>query len=273
MKYINPNSKRGLVNKFADFILNEINKEKEYLTKIQVTLYNSFFIVDGITMSENVLEFTSLKQTFQEQNKDLLEKFGIKNINLIDLILYNKTFPVLEYHHFEFFNSKNPRFDIMIEFFLNSNDISSLESVDVTNKIELEYDSILKDNFSDYFSKELNLCVSSEFPYGYSLDAGRSHFYYSEYLAYNLFHILLTDRMEIKFTTKVVNDDIDIKISANSQYTDEQIKSLVLDVFDFNIPLFVETFVKDYDLTKEIDNQLEQKPWLVKDKIKDLIII
>jgi hypothetical protein len=48
---------------------------------------------------------------------------------------------------------------------------------------------------------------------------------------------------------------------------------MVLDVFDFNIPRFSNTTLKNYDLSKEIDSQLEIKPWLKKDRISELFII
>jgi hypothetical protein len=37
MKYINENSNRGLVNLFSDYIVNQINKDKQYDVVIEVT--------------------------------------------------------------------------------------------------------------------------------------------------------------------------------------------------------------------------------------------
>ena len=48
---------------------------------------------------------------------------------------------------------------------------------------------------------------------------------------------------------------------------------MVLDVFDFNLTKFKNDYLKGYDLSNEIDNQLNPKPWLVKDKLSELYII
>ena len=53
----------------------------------------------------------------------------------------------------------------------------------------------------------------------------------------------------------------------------EKIKSMVLDVFDFNIQRFEKKYLKGYDISNDLDTQLETKPWLVGDKISELYII
>jgi hypothetical protein len=47
---------------------------------------------------------------------------------------------------------------------------------------------------------------------------------------------------------------------------------LVLDVFDFNINKFSNDFLNEYDIEDDIINQVKDKPWLVKDRTKDLIM-
>jgi hypothetical protein len=53
----------------------------------------------------------------------------------------------------------------------------------------------------------------------------------------------------------------------------EKIKSMVLDVFDFNIQRFEKKYLKGYDIGNDLDKQLDTKPWLVGDKISELYII
>ena len=52
----------------------------------------------------------------------------------------------------------------------------------------------------------------------------------------------------------------------------EKVKSLILDVFDFNLGKFQSKFLENYNLSTEIDNQLSSKPWLVKDRSSDIIL-
>jgi hypothetical protein len=136
---------------------------------------------------------------------------------------------------------------------------------------DLDYTHLTEPN--SMFSRNY-LCVTSEFPYGYSLDNGRAHYYYSEYICNQLFSSIKTDKITFKISdVKDENGDLDIQIISGSPYLSEKVKSMVLDVFDFNIPRFSNTTLKNYDLSKEIDSQLEIKPWLKKDRISELFII
>jgi hypothetical protein len=72
---------------------------------------------------------------------------------------------------------------------------------------------------------------------------------------------------------KYDDDDLKISIKADSIYSKKTIKSLVLDVFDFNLGKFQSMFLENYNLTTEIETQLYSKPWLVKDRSKDIVFI
>ena len=89
MRYINPKSRRGIVNKFADFILCEIQKEKKYKTIIEVSDFKNFLIVAGKTESKNVIDLTELKERFYEENKQTMVDLNYERLNTIDLIKYD----------------------------------------------------------------------------------------------------------------------------------------------------------------------------------------
>jgi hypothetical protein len=69
MKYINENSNRGLVNLFSDYIVNLINKTHQYDVVIEVTDCGKFFMVNGMTNSDKVLDMVKVKETFLETYK------------------------------------------------------------------------------------------------------------------------------------------------------------------------------------------------------------
>jgi hypothetical protein len=46
---------------------------------------------------------------------------------------------------------------------------------------------------------------------------------------------------------------------------------MILDVFDFDMLKFNNT-IKDYNILDDLLKPLDTKPWLIKDKIKDLIL-
>ena len=56
MKYINENSNRGLVNLFSDYIVKEINKTHQYDVVVEITDCGKFFVVNGMTNSDKVLD-------------------------------------------------------------------------------------------------------------------------------------------------------------------------------------------------------------------------
>lgn len=275
MKYIYPNYRIGIVNKFADYIMSEISKDGNPYTEIRVTQFEPFFVVEGKTSSKKIIDLDSIKESFFEKMKLQLSTLGIKNINTIDLIKYD-----CEYLHrekkefcFEFFNSVRPIFhERVLNYVYNHSDI--WEAVDYTDKL-LIYTNEYIEKPIDYSFKDIRGSRQSEFPYGYSLNNGRSAFYYCEYIAYQLFKAIKATNMSIKYTDAIdeeTNDPI-IQILSNSPYLNEKIKSMVLDVFDFNIQRFEKKYLKDYNIETDLDTQLDTKPWLVGDKISELYII
>jgi hypothetical protein len=79
--------------------------------------------------------------------------------------------------------------------------------------------------------------------------------------------------MEMLITNqKNINDDQIIEIKSNSLYPKENIKSLILDNFDFDFDKFNVLF-NEYDLCDEIKKPTGEKPWLVKNIVpQDLFI-
>ena len=274
MRYINPKSRRGIVNKFADFILCEIQKEKKYKTIIEVSDFKNFLVVAGKTESKTILDLSEIKERFYEENKQTMVDLEYERINVIDLIEYdNLGFDEMFESYFEFHNTMCPSFhEKVLSYVYNHMDVY-YNSLDFRKELlfDLEYTHLTEPN--SMFSRNY-VCVTSEFPYGYSLDNGRAHYYYSEYICNQLFSSIKTDKITFKISdVKDENGDLDIQIISGSPYLSEKVKSMILDVFDFNIPRFINTTLKNYDLSKEIDSQLEIKPWLKKDRISELFII
>jgi hypothetical protein len=72
-------------------------------------------------------------------------------------------------------------------------------------------------------------------------------------------------------TLKNQDDDFNIRIISDSMYQEGTIKSMILDVFDFNLNKF-QTTILDYDVSEDLNNPIGGKPWLIHDRTKDLII-
>jgi hypothetical protein len=234
-------------------------------------------VVYGSTSSDEVLDLNKLRDTFIEKHKELVNYLNLKHVNIIDLIDYREPLSPTEYY-FEYYNSTRPIFHTKVLNEINRDTNGEykkdfLSSIDYTDKLELEfYSPFLPDNLK-IFNTTNFLSVSSSFPYGHSLNLGRREFYYGEYVCNHLFNILETDKITLKYNTSLDSEeDLNIEVICNSFYSPEKVKSLVLDVFDFNINKFSNDYLNEYDIEDDIISQVKDKPWLVKDRTKDLIM-
>jgi hypothetical protein len=230
MRKINKNSRRGIVNLLADFILTRIDKKENSI--IQVTDCETFFVINGQTTSETVLDIEKIKTDFSEWFGDILKDVGIEKLNTIDVIRYGQEI----------------------------------------NNIEKGWISVNKEVFVEEPEPIYELAITSEFPYGYSLNCGRLMTYYSHYIFNHMYSLMGTDEVKFYFTKEEDEDeDLKIKIVSNSRYNKDIVKSLVLDVFSFDLTEFNE-YVKDYDIMQDILFPGKEKPYLKQDKLKHIIV-
>jgi len=271
MKYINENSNRGLVNLFSDYIVNQINKDKQYDVVIEVTDCGKFFVVNGMTNSEKILDMVNVKESFLETYKSLLTNFGYENVNVIDLIMYGKELSKKTDYTFDFYNSSRPIYHYKLINSIIESKQPKFNSISYTNRLEYELDYSEENTTNLQYYTYAPLNISSEFPHGYSLSMGRQELYYSEYICNQLFDVILTDRLTFKYSSVKQDDDNQIDIHSMSLFPRKDVISMILDVFDFDMLKFNDT-IKDYDIMEDITRPFNNKPWLVRDKIKDLIL-
>ena len=202
-------------------------------TIIQVTDCENFVVVNGQTTSSKVLDLNDIKYEFSGWFDDLLSSLDIKEINLIDVIKYEQEIP-------EF--SKG---------WINVNKSLYVE----------EYEPI----------SEIN--ISSEFPYGHSLGCGRGMYYYSHYIFNHMYSLLGVDQLYFRYSNQLdENEDYKIKVVSKSSINNSKIESLVLDVFDMDLTEFKER-LSNYQLFDDITDPNSQKPYLVQDRLKDVILL
>ena len=274
MKYVNENSNKGIVNLFADFLVKEINKTNNYDVVIEVTDCGKFFVVNGLTNTDKILDMIQVKDDFYKEYQTLLDQFNYTNLNIIDLIMYEQELIKKFDYVFDFHNSSRPIYHIGLINDLIDNPQPKFNSVSYNNnrlEYELDYSEEDTSNLSYYTYSPLN--ISSEFPHGYSLSMGRQELYYSEYICNQLFDVILTDKITFKYSSvkSDVDGDIQIDITSNSIHPKKDIISMVLDVFNFDMLVFNDK-IKDYDIIEDLTIPFDKKPWLTKDKTKDLIL-
>jgi len=225
------NTRRYFVNLFADYILSKFNKSEN--TIIQVTDCENFVVVNGQTISSNVLNLNELKIEFIESNKELFKSLNKESLNIIDIIKYEQEI------------TDFPRAWITVNKSLYVNELDPISEIN----------------------------ISSEFPYGHSLGCGRGILYYSHYIFNQMYSLLGVDKLYFHYSSDLNEDeDYRIKVISDSQVPKKLIESLVLDCFDMDLTEFKER-MSDYDFTKDVTDQTLDKPYLVQDRLKDIILI
>jgi hypothetical protein len=207
--------------------------EKSDNTIIQVTDCENFVVVNGQTTSSNVLKLGELKTEFIESNKELFESLKKEDLSIIDIIKYDQ-------------------------------EISDFQKgwIDINKSLYVEESEPIS---------EIN--TSSEFPYGHSLGCGRSMYYHTHYIFNHMYSLLGIDKLHFYHSNELnENEDYKIKVVSDSSYSKSQIISLVLDVFDMNLTDFNKRLL-NYNFVDDILNPSLDKPYLVQDRLKDIILV
>lgn len=231
MRLIDKNSRRGVVNLFSEFVLSRINKSENSI--IQVTDCGPFFVVNGLTTSTSILDLNKVRDEFIGWFSEVLTGVNIETINVIDLIKYGEKI----------------------------------------NNIERGWVKVNKSLYVEDPEPVSEVSVSSEFPYGHSLNCGRLMVYYSHYIFNHCYSSIGTDEVYFYFTKEVdEGDDFKIKVITNKgEKFNHRLKSMILDVFDFNLEEFSGKLEK-YDLIHDVLDQNKIKPYLVQDRLVDTIL-
>ena len=207
--------------------------DKSENTIIQVTDCETFVVVNGQTTSSKEINLNDLKYDFMDEFSDLFNSLGVKDINVIDIIRYEQ----------------------------NIEDLSK---------------AWVRVNKSVYVEEEdpfVEISITSEFPYGYSLGCGRGIYYYAHYMFNQMYTLLGVNNLMFKYNSELdENEDHKIKIVSDSTLPKQTIKDLVLDVFDMNVKEFSEC-LSNYNLIEDITKPDEPKPYLVQDRLEDIILI
>lgn len=249
---------KNLCNIFADLIVKKIN-EVSPDAKTQITVINvrNFFIVKGVTTSENIINLSDiLSDLFQKYDSELVNK-----IRVIDTILYNKKFDLnLNLNHTEYKNQTK----LQKEIFERCNQLQ-MDGYYITVKLnngilfydfehEKDFDpNIIKEKFSNYtclkddFSQDT---YCSDFMYGLSNDGIKYFYTLVKKISFNLFTRGFSNTLNLSLSSELKLDEINseninLTLSGKNIIENSKLESLILDNFNFNLS----------DLEKEFDLQ------------------
>jgi hypothetical protein len=207
--------------------------DKSENTIIQITDCENFVIVNGRTTSKKVLDLNEIKIEFSGWFDDVLNNLGMKDINILDIIKYDQE--ILDFK-------------------------KGWVSVNKSLYVE-EYEPISE------------ITISSEFPYGHSLGCGRGMYYYSHHIFNHMYSLLGVNKLYFKYSSELnENEDYKIKVISDSKLPNDVIENLVLDVFDMNLTEFKEK-ISNYQFFDDVVDPNSQKPYLVQDRLEDVILL
>ena len=224
MKQTYPNKETRICNLLADFIVTKIGKE--FKSKVQITDCVNFYVINGKTNSETILDMAEITDEFNEKFKEFLD--DVKVIRTIDIIEYNENLTSPTKLNYTFYNTENNIYP------------------------DKDYENNVLDGF---ISK-------SNFPHGYSSSMGRNVFYNLKNIAYNVTKLGYIKCVEIKYDSEKYDDDIISVNCPHTKYLNETIKSAILDVFNLKSPLeydFLENDIFEETLNYKEDTSLVRK--------------
>lgn len=277
MKYIKPYSQTAFLNSFVNFITSEFENK----IFIQAVDFTNFIVVKGVSLDDELIDLTEIKNKFKEKKPEYF--VDRMNFNIIDLIDYTKKIKLNQSNFsFDYYNCERPIYHSKILTFMSNFNINSqFETIDYDDKLIIQCDENTKTDYSPFGKFDFpTLNYQSTFPNGLSNKSiWKILFFYGEYIAFNLFKILLTDKITLEFQVNDYTDEeyynfdkINATVKVDCQYNSNDVTSLVRDIFDFNLTKFKELYLSNYDFQNEIEFPFGEKPWLVHDKGKDLLI-
>jgi len=219
------NSRQGLCNFFAEYMVEEISQNGKHDTMISVSDCESLIMVKGFTKREDIIDVKEIINKFISLYSYEFTFTDLQKVSTLDMISFNEEKKFKERKltfHFER-DVQLPKFDINV----------------VNTPI-----------------------VSSEFPYGYSKNYLKNLYLYLEYIIYNVQdHFGYTF---IEITVEETNGG-GVKISdilSNSVYPPTVLKSIIYDNFEMNVSEINE-LIKEQDLVKELSYSIQNSPWFI----------
>lgn len=235
--------KKAKCNLFADFILEKFGLNSASV--IHVVDHNNFVVVNGYTEKKDILNMNEITGEFNKKYSKLVSPIT----HTIDLIDYGQEIqPVHSVKCLIYLTSDN-----------NTYHYSLIDKFKETKKSHV-YDGMRTYDKSENTHRP----STSEFPHGHSLSQGRTLYYYSKFIGYNISREVIGTKLSIELNNSK-EKPIEF-ISVDWYEHDEKLESYVLDTFDFNFEKLNEN-IKKMDLSLEVTNPIEDFDFL-KEKLE-----
>jgi hypothetical protein len=219
------NSRQGLCNFFAEYMVEEISENGKHDTMISVSDCESLIMVKGFTKREDIIDVKEIINKFISLYSYEFTFTDLQKVSTLDMISFNEEKKFKERKltfHFER-DVQFPKFDMNV----------------VNSPI-----------------------VTSEFPYGFSKNYLKNLYLYLEHIIYNVqdhfgyTFIELTVEEDYRGNVEIID------ILSNSVYPPSRLKSIIYDNFEMNVSE-INVLIKEQDLIKELSYSIQNSPWLM----------
>lgn len=269
---------KNLCNLFSNLIIVIFSTiDDNHLTSINVTYTGQFYVLTGKTTIKKPLNYS---EHFSEYISDIFG--GDKNVNVIDLIEYNK---VTSLNNF-FIDVKHKNIELLFPHIIKESKNQGYFTINEKNNTIYSNNKFLYEKLIDLFEEEnynfvfnnLNLPYVSDDMFGLNLQSKKIYQIYLNYISYNLFEKQLCKEINyfISYEGDINNLNwetmfFDVECKGNI-VSEEWIKSLILDIFDFDINHIKNHLgLGEYNFENEILSN--NRCWIKKDKTKDMILL
>lgn len=269
---------KNLGNLFLNEIIKEYDKiDVSHITNLELVDVTQFIILRGKTSITNPINYSKLFRNYVE------DKLGVENkYSIIDLIEYGSSINYKDVIVKSSFDNKSlyPN-----QLFLNSHQqgeylIDDTNNIIFTTNESLYSKILLEGDYSHYVNKRLktNKSFICDKFYGMSLSPFKIYETYLKYISHNLFEKQLCKDISYNLyyegdIDKLNWETMSFVIDSNSFMVDKEwIKSLILDLFDFNISHVKSHLSMDkYDFENDITGV--SPCWKVRDRTSEMILL
>tara|TARA_R110000868_G_scaffold34151_8_gene123490 strand:+ start:3969 stop:4802 length:834 start_codon:yes stop_codon:yes gene_type:complete len=268
---------KNLCNLLSNEIIKEFNTlDSSHTTEIVVVDVEQFTILKGSTSINTPINYSKLFRDFVEKNLSIE-----KSYNVIDLIEYgikskSDCININSYFDSTTLYMETPILNLDLQ---GKYLIDNINNVIFHNNSNLYSELSSKKEYLDYLDKPINdnkLNISEDF-YGMDLSNKKIYETYLKYIAYNLLEkqICKDIRFLLYYEGNIENlnwETMSLSIESNSMTVNKDwTKSLILDLFDFNINHIKKHLsLNEYDFKNDIISK--DRCWEIRDKTSEMIL-
>ena len=244
-----------------------------HLSNIITVNFGSVFLIGGHTSVSNELQLNTIIKNFFEDNFNYIRIWNIK-----DSINYGKNILLdnVVIHTFNYDNEFKRKYKEKVGKLISRNYQGFISYCPISDKI-FTNNLKLSEGFT-LISDTNKPYQSSEF-FSNSLSHFKSYYWFLNYISENLLSSGICSDIHIKFIYNVKDlpnlneENFTLEIDSNSSlYEKSKIKSMILDLFNFDLNYINSVFqLNKIDFTSDII--LTQQSWMINDRVSEMILV